>query len=335
MNTENPVTPQDEKVVVYETPDGEMRVDVRLDQETVWLTQRQMSEVFQTSSDNVGLHLKNVFADGELEESATTEDFSVVQTEGKRQVRRALKHYNLDAIISVGYRVNSKRGVQFRQWATHTLRDHLVRGYTVHKQRLAERGLREARETLDLLDRTLRNQALVDNTGQAILELITGYADAWRLLLEYDEDRLATPPGAKPSVGVLDYDSATRAIGKFKQELMSRNEASPLFGNPRGEALEGILGSIEQTMFGESLYRSREEKAAHLLYFIVKDHPFTDGNKRIGSLLFLMYLNQESVAHRLNPQALTALTLLIAESAPADKDLMIRLIINLLAEPAG
>ena len=121
MNTENPVTPQDEKVVVYETPDGEMRVDVRLDQETVWLTQRQMSEVFQTSSDNVGLHLKNVFADGELEESATTEDFSVVQTEGKRQVRRALKHYNLDAIISVGYRVNSKRGVQFRQWATHTL----------------------------------------------------------------------------------------------------------------------------------------------------------------------------------------------------------------------
>ena len=169
MNTENPVTPQDEKVVVYETPDGEMRVDVRLDQETVWLTQRQMSEVFQTSSDNVGLHLKNVFADGELEESATTEDFSVVQTEGKRQVRRALKHYNLDAIISVGYRVNSKRGVQFRQWATHTLRDHLVRGYTVHKQRLAECGLREARETLDLLDRTLRNQALVDNTGQAIL----------------------------------------------------------------------------------------------------------------------------------------------------------------------
>ena len=137
MNTENPVTPQDEKVVVYETPDGEMRVDVRLDQETVWLTQRQMSEVFQTSSDNVGLHLKNVFADGELEESATTEDFSVVQAEGKRQVRRALKHYNLDAIISVGYRVNSKRGVQFRQWATHTLRDHLVRGYTVHKQRPA------------------------------------------------------------------------------------------------------------------------------------------------------------------------------------------------------
>ncbi len=214
MNTENPVTPQDEKVVVYETPDGEMCVDVRLDQETVWLTQRQMSEVFDTTPENVLMHLRNVFASEELAADATTKKFLVVRTEGSRQVKRQIKHYNLDAIISVGYRVNSKRGVQFRQWATHTLRDHLVRGYTVHKQRLAERGLREARETLDLLDRTLRNQALVDNTGQAILELITGYADAWRLLLEYDEDRLATPPGAKPSVGVLDYDSATRVIGK-------------------------------------------------------------------------------------------------------------------------
>ncbi len=166
----------------------------------------------------------------------------------------------------------------------------------------------------------------------APLELITGYADTWRLLLEYDEDRLATPPGAKPSAGVLDYESAMWAIMKFKEELMSRNEASPLFGNLRGEALEGILGSIEQTTFGESFYRSREEKAAHLLYCIVKDRPFIEGNKRIGALLFLMYLQQEGVMHRLNPQALTALTLLIAESA-SSKDLMICLIANLLAEP--
>ena len=335
MNTENPAMLQDDKVVVYETPDGEMRVDVRLDRETVWLTQRQMAELFGRDRSVVTKHIRNIFKEGELEPEATCAKFAQVQSEGGRAVSRKVEHFNLDVIISVGYRVNSKRGVQFRQWATRTLRDHLVRGYTLHKQRLAERGLREARETLDLLAQTFRNQALTDNTGQAILELITGYADAWRLLLEYDEDRLATPPGSKPSVGVLDHDSATQAIGKFKQELMSRNEASPLFGNPRGDALEGILGSIEQTMFGESLYRSREEKAAHLLYFIVKDHPFTDGNKRIGSLLFLLYLKQEGVEHRLNPQALTALTLLIAESAPAGKDLMTRLIINLLAEPVG
>ena len=335
MSSGTPTSHLDCDVIVYEAPGGEARVDVRLDRETVWLTQRQMSEVFGTTPENVQMHLRNVFSNGELEAPATTKDFLVVQTEGKRRVRRSLKHYNLDAIISVGYRVNSKRGVRFRQWATRALRDHLVRGYTLNERRLAERGLREARETLDLLARTLRSQALVDDTGRAVLELVTGYADTWRLLLEYDEDRLAAPPGAKPSVGVLDHDRATGAIAGFKRELMARNEASSLFGQPRGDALESILGNVEQTMFGEPLYRSREEKAANLLYFIVKDHPFTDGNKRIGSLLFLLYLKQEGVEHGLNPQALTALTLLIAESAPAAKDLMIRLVVNLLAEPAG
>ncbi len=284
MSSEAPATRPDGEILVYETPGGEVSVDVRLDRETVWLTQRQMAQVFGTTPANVQMHLRNVFSGGELEAEATTKDFLVVQTEGRRRVRRILKHYDLDAIISVGYRVNSKRGVRFRQWATRTLRDHLVRGFTLNERHLAERGLREARETLDLLARTLGNQALVDNSGQAVLELIAGYADTWRLLLEYDEDRLATPPGARPSVGVLDHDRAIRAIAEFKSELMARREASSLFGNPRGDALAAILGSIEQTMFGESLYRSREEKAAHLLYFIVKDHPFTDGNKRIGSL---------------------------------------------------
>lgn len=319
-------------VLLYEAPDGKVRVDVRLEQDTVWLTQRQMSEIFETTPENVLMHLKNVFGDGELEEAATAKDFLVVQTEGNRQVRRNLKHYNLDAIISVGYRVNSRRGVRFRQWATRVLREHLVQGCTFNQTRLAERGLLEARQTLDLLARTLQNQALVDDTGRAVLELITGYADTWRLLLEYDENRLVLPPGARPSSGVLDHDRASHAIADFKQELMARNEATPLFGNPRGAALEGILASIEQTMFGESLYRSREEKAAHLLYLIIKDHPFSDGNKRIGSFLFMLYLQQEGMAHQLNPQALTALALLIAESAPASKELMIRLIINLLAE---
>ena len=302
-SSEYPVSAPGGEVVVYEAPDGEARVDMRLEQETVWLTQRQMAEVLQTSTDNVSLHLRNIYSNGELEESETTEDFSTVRTEGIRQVRRVLKHYNLDAIISVGYRVNSRRGVRFRQWATRTLREHLVRGFTVNERRLAERGLREARETLDLLSRTLLNQALVDDTGQAGLGLIASYADTWRLLLEYDEDRLTTPPGAKPATSALDHDHAVNAIAQFKRELATRGEASPLFGNPRGDALAAILGNIEQTMFGESLYRSREEKAAHLFYFVVKDHPFTDGNKRIGSLLFLLYLKQEGVAHRLNPQA--------------------------------
>ena len=321
--------------MVYEDAGGEVRVDVRLERETVWLTQRQVAEVFDSTADNVGLHLRNVYSSGELEEKTTTEDFSVVQTEGRRRVRRRLKHYNLDAIISVGYRVNTKRGVRFRQWATHTLRGHLVQGISVNEHRLAARGLQEARETLYLLARTLSNQALVDDTGQAVLDLIAGYADTWRLLLEYDEDRLPAPPGTGPSSGVLDHDQAIGAITEFRRDLMTREQASTLFGSPRGDALAAILGNIEQTMFGEPLYRSREEKAAHLLYFVVKDHPFTDGNKRIGSLLFLLYLKQEGIDHGLNPQALTALDLLIAESAPAGKDLMIRLIVNLLARPSA
>ena len=335
MSSEYPVSVPGGEVVVYEAPDGEVRVEARLEQETVWLSQRDMAAVFDTTPENVLMHLRNVFSSKELEAGATTKDFLVVRTEGKRQVRRRIRHYNLDAIISVGYRVNSRRGVRFRQWATRTLREHLVRGFTVNERRLAERGLREARETLDLLSRTLLNQALVDETGQAVLRLIGSYADTWRLLLEYDEDRLATPPGAKPSTGALDHDRVVEAIAEFKRELAARGEASSLFGNPRGDALAAILGNIEQTMFGEPLYRSREEKAANLLYFIVKDHPFTDGNKRIGSLLFLLYLKQEGATHRLNPQALTALTLLIAESAPSGKDLMVRLVVNLLAEPGG
>ena len=301
VNNESPIPSPGGEIVVYEAPDGEVRVEARLEQETVWLSQRDMAAVFDTTPENVLMHLRNVFSSEELEAEATTKDFLVVRPEGRRQVRRRIRHYNLDAIISVGYRVNSRRGVRFRQWATRTLREHLVRGFTVNERRLAERGLREARETLDLLSRTLLNQALVDDTGQAVLGLIGSYADTWRLLLEYDEDRLTTPPGAKPSTSALDHDRAVDAIAEFKRELIARGEASPLFGNPRGDALAAILGNIEQTMFGEPLYRSREEKAAH----------------------------------RLNPQALTALTLLIAESASSGKDLMVRLIVNLLAEPDG
>ena len=332
MSNQPPTPSPGGQVVVYDTPDGAVRVDVRLEQETVWLTQRQMATVFATSSENVLMHLRNVFAQDELDEGATTKDFLVVQSEGQRRVRRSLKHYNLDAIISVGYRVNSKRGVYFRQWATRTLREHLVRGFTLNERRLAERGLVEAQATVNLLARTIRNQALVDDTGQAVLDLIADYAHTWRLLAAYDEGRLKAPSSTKPAASALALDQVIAAIDAFRQDLAMKGQATRFFGNRRGEALAGILGNIEQTMFGEPLYRSREEKAANLLYFIVKDYPFTDGNKRIGALLFLLYLQQEDVPHRPDPRTLTALTLLLAESAPADKDLMTGLIVNLLVE---
>ncbi len=239
MNDETPETAGGE-VVVYQDSGGEVRVDVRLDRETAWLTQRQMAEVFGSTPENVLMHLRNIFVSGELEAEATTKEFLVVRTEGRRRVRRRLKHYNLDAIISVGYRVNTRRGVRFRQWATRTLHDHLVRGFTVNERRLAERGLQEARETLDLLARTLSNQTLVDDTGRAVLDLIAGYADTWRLLLEYDEDRLPPPPGTGPSTGILDQDRAIGATAEFRRDLMAREQASPLFGSPRGDALSPL-----------------------------------------------------------------------------------------------
>ncbi len=316
------------EVVLYEASDGQIRLDVRLEQDTVWLSQAQMVQLFGRDQSVISRHIGNVFKEGELERESTMQKMHIANSD------KPVEFYSLDIIISVGYRVKSSQGTRFRQWATRVLRDHLVRGYTFNQTRLAERGLLEARQTLDLLARTLQNQALVDDTGRTVLELISSYADTWRLLLEYDEDRLAPPPGAQPSKGVLDYAKASAAIVDFKRELMGRQEATALFGSPRGDALEGILASIEQTMFGEALYRSREEKAANLLYLVIKDHPFSDGNKRIGSFLFMLYLRQEGIAHALNPSALTALALLIAESVPASKDLMIRLIMNLLVERA-
>lgn len=317
------------ELLIYNIDDRE--VSVRLEGETVWLTQRQMGDLFDTTPENVLMHLKNVFGDNELDEPATTKDFLVVQTEGARQVKRKLKHYNLDAIISVGYRVNSKRGVQFRQWATRTLRDHLIGGYTLNQARLAERGLAEAEQALELLARTLNNQSLVNDEGKEVVALITGYAKTWRLLLQYDEDRIGLPDTCQPARKVLDYATANTAILDLKNILLQRAEATDLFGHEREHGLDAILGGIEQTMFGDPLYKSREEKAAHLLYFVIKDHPFADGNKRIGSFLFLLYLQQEGIAMTINANALTALALLVAESAPANKELMIRLIVNLLA----
>lgn len=179
-----------------------------------------------------------------------------------------------------------------------------------------------------------RRRTETDAEGR-VSDIIERFADTWRLLLEYDEDRLEVPAGQQPSTGVLDLDTATAAIACLKGELVARGEASDLFGKPLGDGLAGILGNIEQTMFGESLYRSREEKAAHLLYFIVKDQPFSQGNKRIGSMIFLLYLSLENVEHGITPQALTALTLLIAESSASIKDLIVRLIMNLLAVSDG
>jgi prophage maintenance system killer protein len=322
------------EIVIYEADNN--KVEVRLDQETVWLTQRQMAELFDTSSDNISLHLKNIYKDEELERKSTTENFSAVQKEGKRQIRRTLKHYNLDAIISVGYRVNSKRGVRFRQWATNTLKQHLIKGYTVNERRLAEKGLSEMEQTIALLSKTLERHETLTDEGRAVLEVVSRYAKSWSLILQYDEDRLELPTDRHPTEKTLQYERAKEAITMLKSELIEHGEASDLFGQEQGRQLQGILGNIVQTFNSHELYPNIEEKAAHLLYFVIKDHPFTDGNKRIGAFLFLIFLEDNRLLEQsgINDNGLVALALLIAESAPKQKNLMIKLILNLLASPS-
>ncbi|ABI56474.1 RhuM family protein [Alkalilimnicola ehrlichii MLHE-1] len=318
------------EIVIFE--DANQPVEVRLEGESIWATQSQMAELFDTTTDNIGLHLKNIYSEGELAESATTEEFSVVRQEGNRQVRRRLKHYDLDAVISVGYRVNSGRATRFRQWATRVLREHLTQGYSLNEHRLAQQGLSELEQAVELLGQTLTRQELVSDLGQEVVGLILGYARTWRLLQDYDEGALGLPPGARPARGVLALDEARRALDALAAELRERGEATELFARDRGDGLASILGNLEQSMFGEFLYKTREERAAHLLYFVIKNHPFSDGNKRSGAFLFLLYLRQEGMRLTLNEQGLTALTLLIAESDPKAKDLMVRLVMNLISE---
>ena len=324
------------EVIVYEAPDGEVRVDVRLDRETVWLTQRQMSELFETTPENVLMHLKNVYADGELEEPATTKDFLAVRVEGRRQVRRQLKHYNLDAIISVGYRVNSRRGVRFRQWATQTLREHLVRGYTINQQRF-EQNARELEAALALVRKAAAGEALTSDQGRGLVDVIARYTQTFLLLQRYDEGLLEEPKGNRG--GVLPaVEEARAAIGRLKADLIGRGEATDLFGREREEGLAALLGNLDQSVFGEPAYPTVESKAAHLLYFTIKNHPFSDGNKRIGSFLFVDFLNRNGRLFRdgqavVNDVGLAALALLVAASAPKDKDVMIRLVMNMLAGP--
>ena len=327
------------QIAIYQTPDGQTQIDVRFEQDSVWLTQRQMGEVFDTTPENILMHLKNIFRDAELAESSTAKDFLAVQTEGKRQVERNLKHYNLDAIISVGYRVSSKRAVQFRQWATQRLREYLVQGYTLNQLRF-DQNAAELQQALALIRKTARSPELSAEAGSGLVEIVSRYTQTFLLLQRYDEGMLAEPAGQ--SGGHLPGEAeATAALQALKQTLKSRGEATDLFAQPRGDGLASLLGNLEQSVFGEPAYPTVESKAAHLLYFVVKNHPFTDGNKRSGAFLFVDFLHRngrllnalgEAV---INDTGLAALTLLVAESDPKQKETLIRLIMNMLSVPGN
>lgn len=320
-----------QKIEIYTSQDGQARLSVALEQDTVWLTQAQMADLFRVTPQNITMHLKKVFAEGELDEAATCKDLLQVQIEGGRQIRRQRKHYNLDAIISVGYRVSSARATQFRIWATHTLKHHLVQGYTLNQQRLAERGI-EFEQAIGLLSRTLANQALVNTEGAAVLGVISDYARSWSLLQQYDEQSLTSQTSQQAGMHALALDDVLTGIAQLKSELIAKGEATELFGQLRGEGLASSIATIEQGFGDELFYPNVASRAAHLLYFVIKNHPLADGNKRCGSFVFLWYLrlNQHLLARPVedlvNDNTLVALALLVAESLPAQKELMVRLI---------
>ena len=312
-------------------------VEVRLDtrRETVWLTQRQMGELFDTTPENVLMHLKNIFQDEELLEPATAKNFLAVQTEGKRRIQRNLKHYNLDAIISVGYRISSKRAVQFRQWATGLLREHLTQGYTLNRQRL-EANAQELEAALQLVKKAAQSPELLADTGRGLVDIVTRYAQTFLLLQRYDDGLLTDPPTA--AGGTLPtLDEARAGLARLKADLIARGEATALFAQERGDGLGALLGNLDQSVFGEPAYPSVEAKAAHLLYFVIKNHPLSDGNKRSGAFLFVDFLNRngrlldDNGQPVINDIGLAALALLVAESNPTQKETMIRLIMNMLS----
>lgn len=321
-----------DKVVIYQSADGQAFLDVRLEQETVWLSQKQMAELLDKDTDTIGLHIRNIYKEGELEPDATTEESSVVQNEGNRKVRRKLKFYNLDVIISVGYRVKSQRGTQFRQWATRVLREHLVQGYTINQQRLEEQAqkLAEMQQAVELLSRTLEQQQLVNDLGKDVLKVIADYAYALDLLDRYDHGTLSIEKTSGTTDFVLDYKSANEIV------LSMKGKFEGLFGIEKDQGFKSAIGTIYQTFDGKELYPSAEEKAANLLYFIVKNHAFSDGNKRIAAALFIYFLNSNNILYRadgskrLADNTLVALTLLIAESKPEEKDTIVKVVVNLI-----
>jgi len=324
----------DSQVVIYEG--DEARVEVRVDRESVWLSLQQLAELFGRDKSVISRHLKAIFASGELERAATVAKNATVQREGEREVVREIDYYNLDAIISVGYRVNSTRATRFRQWATRVLREHLTRGFSLDRARF-ERNAAELEAALQLVKKAAAGEALTLDQGRGLVDVIARYTQTFLWLQRYDEGLLAEPQGSPGGV-LPTLEEARAAIARLKADLMARGEASDLFGRERGDAFAAILGNLEQTVFGEPAYPTVETKAAHLLYFVIKNHPFSDGNKRTGAFLFVDFLARNGRLIRagelvINDVGLAALALLVAESDAKNKDVMIRLIENMLAVP--
>jgi len=318
-------------IVLFKSKDNEIMLEVNLKEDTVWLTQKQMGVLFDRDSDTIGNHIQKIFQEGELDEVSVTGKFPVAAKDGKVYITQI---YNLDVIISVGYRVKSQRGTQFRIWATNVLRDYLVNGYKINEKRLQESNQKylDLQKTISVMDNVLKHRTLKSDEAEGLLKVIADYNYALSLFDRYDKDKLTVQNVTKDKVKKITYKDIVSLISMLRQEIRTGD----LFGQERNGQLDSIVKTIYQTFEGKDLYASIEEKAANLLYFIIKDHPFADGNKRIASASFLQFLNLNNILYtstgglRIANNTLVALALMIAESNPQDRDIILKVVVNLI-----
>ena len=328
--------PAQQEIVIYRDKRGDVTLRADADKETIWATQAQIAKVFGINRTVVTKHIKNILKDNELQKESVCANFAHTAEDGKIY---QVQFYNLDVVLSVGYRTNSSRAIAFRQWATKTLRDYIIKGYALNATRLQETrqtSVRELEKTLQFIQIAIRRRQLDQKEVDSLLSVIGDYANSWILLQQYDKDELVLQKGKGKERRRFEYSYARSAVDELKKNLVAKGEATELFGSERDQSFQGILGNIYQTFGGVELYGSLKEKAAHLLYFTIKDHPFSDGNKRVGSFLFILFLERNRLLYRksgerkINDNALVALALLIAESASDEKDALVKLVTNLL-----
>lgn len=326
------------EIIVFKPEDGDTEFQVVLDGEhdTVWATEQQIMELFRKARRTIGEHIKNIYEEGELDKDSTWREFRQVQKEGNREVSRKVSVYNLDVIISVGYRVKSKVGVEFRRWATQRLKEYFLKGYAINQKLLQseQNRIKLLQKEVNLLNRELLETQRTLTDG--LLSIISHYSKSFKLLEKYDKDELSSENLNKEVIYTINYDDVKEAIQQLKSDLISKGEASHLFGNEKDNSFQGILGSISQTVFGDLAYPTIEEQAAQLLYSIIKGHPFSDGNKRIGSFVFVWFLEQnnyhlnENRERKISDNTLVALALAVAQSVSEQKDTIKKLIMNMI-----
>ena len=302
------------EMVIYENGNVELKLSVK--DESVWLRQNQIAEIFNKDRTVITRHINNIFKDKEVDKTSNVQKMHIANSD------KPVKFYSLDIVLAVGYRTNSAKAIKFRQWATKILKEYLIEGYTLNKKALQQQKLEELNKTIQLIKQGLQNQELSTNEAKGFVDIVSNYAKSWALLQGYDDHSLEEITQTKEPKFVLDYDEAKEAIAKLKKTLIAKGEATKLFGQEKAGELKGNLLNIYQSFGGVELLPSLESKAANLIYYIIKGHPFSDGNKRIGAYLFVLFLHKNSILHKanrepkINDNALASIALLVAQSHP-------------------